>query len=531
MNKNSVQYVNIVKNQQNIKIDYQIVDNNIVIKTEQSIFLLDDKQFSNDTSFKLQTLEDTLPRTYLSGICESSEQKIVSKDIEPSLNEIAVTYDTNHNILLNNDAIQNSKLFHNQGKVDYLFSPFSILQSTIQEELIANSLNILILNDTIYAIVLDKDKRYIYSNTGSLTPYDEIKNSEFYNDEIVEQKLFDEVYLLELTDNISNIIKEFYEKEENSNFIESVNIFFVIKQLNDTQLESLQETLMMDINYNQISLDDALYDIAKRQSVSKYSFITPRKKKTGLPLPAWIAIAVVSTLIAIGALYALMDDEEEIPAQKQAIEKEKPKKIIKSEPVKLNDHNHSNTQTIAFIKNIFDLIDDQSTLKEIQLQKYESTIVYNFKDEFSYEKTLQPELLKLYKKSENILTSKSKNQYNAIISNTGLINKIKHKKIKYNPKETKYLDKTSATNLIKSFFNDKTTIKHKNETKTKYSKSTYLVKTIIKEPVEFYNIFEIVNKQPHSIELNYPIEFVKSEKGIELTLNLAINQNIPETNK
>jgi hypothetical protein len=54
---------------------------------------------------------------------------------------------------------------------------------------------------------------------------------------------------------------------------------------------------------------------------------------------------------------------------------------------------------------------------------------------------------------------------------------------------------------------------------------------LIQEPVEFYNIVEVMNKQPYSIVLNYPIEFIKSEQGIELKLTITINQNIQETNK
>jgi hypothetical protein len=370
MNKNSIQYVNVVKNQQNIKIDYQIVDNDMIVKTEQSVFLLDDGNLSNDTSFKLQTLEDTLPKTYISAICESTEQKIVSKDVTPSNDESLIVYDNNHNILLKHNIINDTKMFYNNSRIDYLFSPFSILQNNIAKNLFPNSLNLLILNDTIYAIVLDKDMRYAHSAIASLTPYDEIKNSQFYNDEIVEQKLFDEVYLLELTDAISNITKEFYEQENNANFIESVNIFYVIKQLNDKQLESLQETLMMDIEYTHILIDEDIYELSKKQNVVKYSFISPRKKQTGLPLWAWIIIAILSTLLTIGVIYTLMDTEE-VEQQKEIVKKETPKKVVKTEVIKLIDHNNSNAQNVKFIQKLFDLIDDNSTLKEIQLQKYE----------------------------------------------------------------------------------------------------------------------------------------------------------------
>lgn len=526
MNKSTKQYINIIKNQQNIKINYQVVEKNNILKTEQSVFVLDNTSFSQDTISKLEILEESIPRTYVSGICESPNQLIVPKDTKISQSQQLITYDTSHSILLNNDEIDRTKLFHNNGKIDYIFSPFSILQNIMLNDLVENSLNILILNDTIYSIILDKNKRYIYSKITSLTPYDEIKDSKFYNDEIVEQKLFDEIYSLELTENISNITKEFYEQETHSNFIENVNIFYIIKQLDDTQINSLKETLMMEVNYNQVSIDEFLYDLAKRKTASQFSFIKPRKKKLKLSTIIWFIIILISIFTTIALFYLAPKVEDEQIIQKQ--EKTVQNIPIKNETIPLIDHNHSNLQTVQFIKNIFDLIDEQSTLKEIQLQRSESTIVYNFKDELSYEKLLKPKLLRFYKQSENILTSKSKNQYNAIISNTGKIDKQIIKKTKYTAKS---IDKTSSINLLKSFFNNTTIIKQLNERKTKYLRSTYQINTLIREPNEFYNIIETINKQPYSIQLSYPIEFIKSEKGIELRFNLIINQNIETNNK
>ena len=531
MSKDIIQYVNIVKNQQNIKIDYRILEKNNIIKTEQSIFLLDNNNISSDTLFKLSSLEANVKQTYITAICEDKGQKIIPKIEKIDTSELSATYNRYYNIISNRSTIENTKLFYNKGDIDYLISPFSILDDIIANSKDSNSLNILILNDTLYAVILDEEKQFISSAIKSLTPYDEIKNSKFYNDEIVEQKLFDEIYLLELTDNISNITKDFYENEKNSSFIETVNIFYIVSQLNDEQIKSLEESLMMNINYKQISIDEHMYNIVQKQNAKQYSFIEPRKKKTGFSLFFWIIIAVLSTLITAGVLYFLTQKEpkEEKKIVKKVTKVKEPikDKVVKIEPIKLTDHNRTNTQIITLIKNLFDLIDDNSTLKEVQLQKRESTIIYDFKDEFSFEKNLQPKLLKYYKYSEIILKTKNKNLYTAIISNTALIEKISYKTKKYiQNKQIKALTEQSSKELLKSIFNKTTTIKQISKVTNKYTKYTYKIKTIIQEPTEFFEAIKTINKQPYSYVLKFPIEFAKINEGIEVNFQLTLNQNL-----
>ena len=518
-----IQYVNIIKMQQNIKIDYEILNNNKTIKNEQSIFLLDNQNLCIDTKYKLQTLEHNIPQTYICAICEDSNQTIVEQTSQIPTNNQKVLFDHNHNIILDNNSINQINNFYDN-RLDYLISPFTILHHKFNEKLEANSLNILILNNKLYSIILDENKRYKYSAIEELISFEDIKQSNFYTDEVVEQKLYDEIYTLELNEKISNITQKYYESNNDNSFLESINIYYNIKQLNDTQLNSLEENLMIKISYEEIDINHILYDIIKKSSAKRYSFTTPRTKKQPLSLLAWIVIAIVSTAITAGLVYYFTLDEKTKPIKEQH-KKQLTKKVTKIEEILLPDHIYINNYIRTNILDIFNTIDDKSVLQEIQIQKNESTLVYNFIDENSYNDRLKTKLLKIYKNSENILTSKNNNIYSAIVSNTNPIKPYPAKALKkYKSTNNKTLNSKGLEKLLKSISKD-IKIKYLATTQTKYITDTFKIVMKVKTPQEFFNFISKINHQKLSIVISYPIEFAKINDKIEITFLIKINQN------
>ena len=528
MFNNSIQYVNVIKTQQNIKIDYHIMENNKSVKNEHSTFLLDDNNLSIDTNYKLQTLENSIPKTYICAICENENQIIDSNEITAKENEKSIYFDQHHNITLANSNIEKIKQFYNDGSIDYLVSPFSLLDSTIKKDLHSNSLNLLILNNNIYVILLDDNKRYITSCIQQLTSFEDIKNSEFYTDDIVEQKLYDEIYNLELNENITSITNNFYKENPDANFIQSVNIYYNIKQLNDEQVTLLKDNLMIDVKYTSISINELLYDMVKKPLINKQNFIKPRPKKSALSLVSWIMIALVTTIVAGGLFYIMQEKDEVIKKEKTIVKKENKKIIKKIEEIQLPNHIDINTYIINSLLDIFEAIDDNSILKEIQLQKNESTIIYNFKHKNSYETILKPRLLKLYQSTENVLTSKNNLTYTAIISNTKPKDKLDNKITKIYPisNKNKFLDENKAKLLLTSFFNKNTKLKFITKSSNKYTSYTYKLSTIVKSPQDFFNAIDNINKKDYSITLSHPIEFAKIQEGLEINFNIKMNQNI-----
>jgi polyhydroxyalkanoate synthesis regulator phasin len=526
---NDIQNINLIQNEQNIKLSYQIRKKNIIIKSEQSVFALDDNQLSLDTKVKLELLEKSEAKTFVTALCENIDQKIVTKDYVIDDTMTAVYYDTFHNIILNNSKILESKNYYNDGNIDYLLSAYTILHNAVSNKLNEKSLNILILNNKMYCIILDENKKLLTNGIFELSPYHQTDESSFYEDEITKQKLYEEVYLLELEENIKNITNQFYEKNNNEYFIENINIFYSIRQLNENQIQNLNDSLMINVQYIHIDLDNILYTLVEKPHIKKQNFISVRKQKNNKSfLFTIILFAIITSLTAIGVVYFKQNETntQEIIVKKKTKQKEN-KTIDKIEEIALPNHSDINEQKIKFMMKLFDTISAGVMLKEVQIQNDESTLICSYLDKNSYEMNLKPKLLVLYKNTQNVLSSNKNNIYTAIISNTNIINKMNFNNTKlYTPSvDKKHLSKEEAKAYIQKIIQSKN-IKFESTNRKKHIKYIFSVSKTVNSPVEFYDAIDKINKQYYSIILSYPIEFTKVKNTLQVNYNLAIYQNI-----
>ncbi|MDX9744757.1 MAG: hypothetical protein RBT59_13125 [Arcobacteraceae bacterium] len=521
-----IQYINLIKIEQNIKLDNQIFTNGKLLTAEQSIFLLENNKLSGDALFKIKILENEISHSFITAICEDTTQEIITKNTPKNKNNCEVVFDASHVVVLDKASVDITKSYYNNGHIDYLISPFTILHDEIILSPKQNSLNLFILNNTIYAIFLNEKKRVGYSCIQTLTPYADIKKSNFYTDEVVEQILYDEIYLLELGENITTILKNYYELSHSSNFCEIVNIFYVIKNLENKHLETLKTNLALDITYNPINIDDAVDTIVRRENIESYSFTKKRVKKSKYTIVLWFLIALITTMGAIYSFYFLQSSEA-INTPAKAMKQQETQKI---KEIELPNHVTTNRYHINLIIKIFDSIDDNSVLKEIQIAKNESTIIYDFKAINPFERALKPKLLKFYEHSENILTTENKGTFTSIISNINLLTKFEPLTKTYIPttKET-FLSTDTGKKGIEQLFNNNAVVKLLSSTDQKFVQYTYEVSTIFKTPIEFFDIIKLLEKQNYSIVLDYPIEFSQTNKGLEMNFRLLINQNKPQS--
>ncbi len=522
-NNKDIQYINIIKIEQNIKIDNQVFTNGKLLTAEQSIFLLENNKLSNDALFKLKVLENEVSNTSITAICEDEVQQIVHKNISKNKSEVELLFDASHTIVLDKANINISKSYYNNGNIDYLISPFTILHDELMMEAKENSLNIFIFNNTLYTIFLNEKKRLGHSCIKFLTPYCDIKKSNFYKDEVVEQILYDEIYLLELGENIGDILKTYYATSNTSNFCEVINIFYTIKHLEPKQLENLKQNLALDITYNPINIDDTVDAIARRENVGSYSFTKRRTKKSKYTIFLWLLISILTTAGALYSFYYLQSSDEKTASTQSTEQIHKTKRI---EEIDLPNHIATNAYIVNLITNIFDSIDDNSVLKEIQIANNESTIIYDFKAINPFEEALKPKLLKFYEHSENILTTENKGTFTSIISNGNLLSKAEPLSKKYIPTtKERFLSAGDGKKGIEQLFNNKAIVKLQNSSEEKYVRYTYDVMITIQSPIEFFETIKLLEKQNYSIVLDYPIEFSQTNKGLEMNFRLMINQN------
>ncbi len=529
-----IQYINLIKIEQNVKLDERIFRNGKLLTAEQSVFLLENNKLSNDALFKIKLLENEVSNTIITAICEDDSQIVIDKTIQKNKNEQIIPLDSSNNIVLDQSSITLSKSYYNNGNIDYLLSPFTILHEEIFVNPKPNSLNLFVFNNTIYAIFLNAQKRFGHSSVHPLTPSSEIKKSNFFENEVAEQVLYDEIYLLELGEKITKILEVYYQKSNGSNFCEIVNIFYVIKHLEEKHLENLKSNLALDITYNPINIDDRVDSIVRRESIQNYSFTKKRNKKSKLTIFTWFLVALLTTA---GALYSFYYMQQQSVANDQnttqQISKNNTNETQLASEIALPNHITANKHIVTLIKNIFNSIDDNSLLKEIQIAKNESTIIYEFKAINPFEKTLQPKLLNFYESSENILTTEAKGTFTSIISNVNVKTKLEPTTKRYIPlNQERFLSIEDAKKGIEQLFDiNNTTVKLLSQNETKYVQYTYDVSTLLKSPIEFFNKIELLEKQNYSLMLDYPIEFSQTNRGLEVNFKFILTQNISQSMK
>jgi hypothetical protein len=393
-----------------------------------------------------------------------------------------------------------------------------------------NSLNILILNNVIYALILDQHKKIVYSSIKLLTPFDNTQDTDFTDNNLEGQQLYDEIYLMELQENITTIMNQFYEQSTQDIFCESVSISYAIRQLSPNQLKQLEESLMLEIEYQKIDINQHIFHLAKQTTVSRTSFITPRERKTSNTMLPWLIGAIITSMLVGGIIYyiQLQQQKEELKAQEARELQEIKIKRAKLAKIKLPNHKAHNDKITYTLKTILDIIPNSATLNELQLQKSDLTFVCSLKKENIFNKEIKPKLLEIYQTSQILLMQKNKAKSNAIIANNGF--KLKLKKpskdeiVSYNYRKNKFVAKSTLIEQIQAFLPKKTRILFKSKSKSKYLTYNFNIFTIFKEPKDFFNFVDKVNKKSYSIHIKYPIEFAKTKKGLETTFKLEFNQ-------
>ncbi len=527
----NIQYVNITQQDSQLKVDNQVLNNEQIIKTNHSAFLVKDS-LSTDAIEKLNILQTDINKTYLATLCESKTQKIV--DAHEILDDTWVLKNINHtfNIAIEKAdlEIQQSKFF--QTGLDYIFSPFNILYThTISHGANTNSINILILNNSMYALILDDEKRIVFSSIKQLTAFDDIQDSKFYEDELEGQQLFDEMHYLEIQENITAITNEFYEQSTKDIFCESIAIFYTVNQLTSEQITNLQDTLMLETEYSLIPLDNYIFNFMKQQNKIKISFISPREKKDKKSFMLFLIGALISTILVAGIFLYIQKQtkiKEELKIKMERIAKLKAEELAYKNRVILPNHKQNNTNIISFLTSLFDIIPDNAVLDELQINKLDSTFVCNIFKKDTFINEMKPKFLEVYKKSEVLLTQDNNTSYNIIIANSSIIkNNITKKddttkEIKY--KQKNFLSKKNLGDKIQYILPKNSLISFNSNTVTKFTTSIFTISAVFIDPKDFFTFIESLNTKSLSMSLKYPIEFAKTKKGLETTFDLEINQ-------
>lgn len=541
-NNNSSQYISVVKYHNQLKLDYKLLNQDEITSSNQSSFLLHKEFMPDDVVFKLNSWQTESNNTYIATICGSEDQIIIPKNDSSKNDDYSiVTLNTAFNVGIKNSVLFEDVNYFDKTGIDFLYSPFHILNLHVEQNPSANNLVILVVDNYLYLIILNENSEIVYSAIKMLTSFDDIKQTEFYESEVVGQKLFDEVYYFEIQNIIQSVSTEFYKLQSNV-FIEQIVILYTLKQLNDQQIHSLKNDMLIDIKYHPISIDESLFELSKENLTSTKSFIQPRKKIKKSNTSIWLIATILTTIIAAGLVYYLKYEKNVIESvKKQTTTKEvnkktviKKKEITKVEELKvikktikseLPNHIIKNRDIEKRLLTIFDLIPYDVLLKEITLKQDESIIDATFLKDDIFIKSMQSPLSKLYKYSEIKFDDIESTILNATIYNsqriidTNAIQVIHPAYIK-----DEFLPQERVHDQLKAMFPQNGIIKFQSSFKSDVTTYNYIVNIIVDTPLEFFEIIEDINKELYSMNISYPLLMRKSIDGVEIEFNFQFHQ-------
>lgn len=528
---NKKQYINILKEEKELKLSYKILEDDEVVKSENSSFIVTKNKLPKDGISKLNILQSDLPNTYLTTTLTTPKQFI-----EQTANLDNIAYDSvelneKYSIAIARNDLKLAKGEYEKTGLDYIVSPYTILYNVASTKLSKNSLSVYIYDNKLYILVFDKDKEIALCEVKTLTALDEVKDSSFSEDENMEQQIYNEVYFLEIQQTLSDLVQKYYQENKDIEFLEEVNIYYSVNQINDEQLDSLHETLMAKVNYFFLDINEEIFELELENDIKEYSFIEPREKVQSKEPYYWIAGGVVVLLAALYFIFFATTQEEEVkketPVKKEMKQKqEEPKKpkVVKKESIKFPNHTSENTKIVNQLVVLFDLVPYDAILKEVELRKDGSTFVCNFIANSQSSQEMKTQLQKLYKDSKIILKHENKAVMSTIIENKGKIEQEEPVKYsEYKPHE--FMSIATTTKYLESVVSKGSVVKLSSKSSDKFTVYKFNISSNIKHPNEFFDFVQELNKKALPFNITYPVEFAKVNNGLVVKYEVEFKQH------
>ncbi|AXX88830.1 hypothetical protein CKA55_03045 [Arcobacter suis] len=518
-------YINAVKYDTQLKLDYKKLNNEEIIDTDNSVFLVDNDLLPLDIAQKLNSSQEEIDNTYISTLLINDTTKLVPKAISAKLKDCEIAkFNNEFDIAVLKTTLFETKNYFVKTGIDYVYSAFHLINLHIDKNISRSEFIVFLFNSKAFIVILDAAGIIVHNTILDLACFDTIKKTHFYDDDIDGQKLFDEIYYLELNEIIHNTLNAFYEKKNNV-FVEKVTILYVLKQLSQEQIEQLGEDLLLKVEYHPINIDEEIFELSRDKHLKK-SFIKPRKKKKKRNYTN-LYIFLFIVLVGFLAYQAYLKVDFNELFKKETVS-EKTIDIQKIEDIlELPDHLALNDQIEQRIKSIFETIPNEVYLKELKIEKNILELKGNFLNEGIFASALKPNLNKLYKEVVYSTSSSDKkvNIDGVILARNDIeLNKTyKTYDKQYLTDEFMALDR--VTEQLKILMPIDSIIKFNttasNSTITRF---VYSVNILVKDPREFFDMIEVLNNELYSIHIAYPISMLKTEAGIEIEFVLVFNQ-------
>ncbi len=523
-------YINAVKYNNQLKLDYKKLSNEEISSTDNSVFLVDnDSVLPLDIALKLNSSQSEIDNTYISTLLINDTTKLVPKVLSSKLKDCEIAaFNNDFDIAVLKTTLFETKNYFVKTGIDYIYSAFHLINLHIDKNVSRSEIIVFLFNSKAFIVILDANGIIVHNTILDLACFDTIKKTHFYEDDIDGQKLFDEIYYLELNEIIHNTLNAFYEKKSNT-FVEKVTILYVLKQLTEEQTKQLSEDLLLKVEYHPINIDEDIFELSKDKHLKK-SFVKPRKKKKKRDYTNLYIFLFILLVGFISYQVYLKVDFKSLYSDyfKKEVVIEKAQNVKKIENVlELPNHITLNDKIEQKVKAVLETIPNDMYIKELKIDKDVLELKGHILKESTFNDSLKPNLDKLYRDvTYTSLVPDKKINIDSVIFAKREIELSKTYKFynkQYLTDEFMQLDR--VTEQLKILMPVGSIIKLNTTTSSSsITRFMYTVNILIKEPKEFFDVIEVLNNELYSIHISYPLSMVKTPAGIEAEFILVFNQ-------
>jgi len=541
-NNNKKQFINILQQNKQLKINYKITEDDKIIKEDQSSFLISNDKLPEDAKYKINTLQKDIQQTYITSLFESPNQHIIETSDLDNISFDSIKIGNAKSVVIPKNEINSDKNYFEETGIDYIISPYTIIEEYLEDNGKKNSLNFLIYNDIIYLVIYNAKKQLSFSKLKTLTPFESTQDESFSEDDIVGQKVYEELNFLEIQQFLTETMEEYYITNDNIEFIEHIEVLYTIKPLSETQIQLLEEIMMIPVIYKAISLNNYMDEIVQRQDSDIHNFITPRIRDKSKNPMRWIIFILLVIAFCVGIIYyevQMKPQSDEVKTSLEIVEvknKEitplKEKEIVNIEPsiIVLPNHINTNRMMMQNIQMLFDVIPYNTVLQDIEINQKGSTYVANFILNSDSLMDMQTKLKNIYGESKVLLQHKNKVIENTIIENTNIKDKYNFTKeiLSSKYKIEDLLSTSEAISYVNSLLPKESTIKFTQKENTSFQTYNFDIISKISTPKDFFELIERLNSQKISINVSYPIVFSKTDLNLEVKYKIKLHQQLKE---
>jgi len=530
-------YINAVKYDTQLKLDYKKLSNEQITTTDNSVFLVDnDSGLPLDIAHKLNSSQSEIDNTYISTLLINDTTKLIPKVLSSKLKDCEIaSFNNDFDIAVLKTTLFETKNYFAKTGIDYIYSAFHLINLHIDKNVSRSEIIVFLFNSKAFIVILDAAGIIVHNTILDLACFDTIKKTHFYEDDIDGQKLFDEIYYLELNEIIHNTLNAFYEKKSNT-FVEKVTILYVLKQLSEEQTKQLSEDLLLKVEYHPINIDEDVFELSKDKHLKK-SFVKPRKKKKKRDYTNLYIFLFILLVGFISYQVYLKVDFKSLYSDyfKKEVVIEKAQNVKKIENVlELPNHITLNDKIEQKVKAVLETIPNDMYIKELKIDKDVLELKGHILKESTFSDSLKPNLDKLYRDVTytSLVPDKKVNIESVIFAKKEieLSKTYKFYNKQYLTDEFMQLDR--VTEQLKILMPVGSIIKLNTTTSSSnVTRFMYTINILIKEPKEFFDVIEILNNELYSIHISYPLSMVKTLAGIEAEFILVFNQQNEVTAK